>query len=61
MKHLVWVLLLALAATGCKDTGWTFLSRSGGESLEPLPEQPAEPEGQDARDIIFVLGIDGMD
>jgi hypothetical protein len=58
MKRLLPLLLLLLPA--CKESGWTFLQRTGGESV-PGPVEPGPVEPQDTRDIIFVLGIDGMD
>lgn len=75
MKRLAPILVLLLLAPACKESGWTFLSRGGGQAdvhapepdrARPEPEAPKEPvkpptEGQDTRDIIFVLGIDGMD
>jgi len=60
MKHAALALALLLILPACKDTGWTFLQRAGGESVTE-PEEAPPDDGQDTRDIIFVLGIDGMD
>jgi hypothetical protein len=77
MKRLAPLLMLLLLLPACKESGWTFLNRGGGqpeiEAPEPgrAPPEPEQPKpgaetppvetGQDTRDIIFVLGIDGMD
>lgn len=83
MKRLVpFLLLILVAAAGCKSSQWTFSKDWGGG--EPAPTQPKpeparpapvvtpqvektpEPEPQPVpapapKDVIFVLGINGMD
>jgi hypothetical protein len=74
MKRIAPLLLVLLLAPACKESGLTFLNRGGGQPGVEAPEPGRDPEqpkpavetppvetGQDTRDIIFVLGIDGMD
>jgi hypothetical protein len=55
-----WTLLVfvaaALALTGCKHSGWVW------NSPEPLMvEDDHSEDPEDAKHVIFVLGVDGMD
>jgi hypothetical protein len=75
MRYLLAVLLLAtLVAAGCKHSGWVWNKGMQPEQTvaqhtdEPDEQQADEPdekpdpdEGQDARHVIYVLGVDGMD
>jgi hypothetical protein len=65
MKYLIPILLLSagMAFAGCKSSGWVWNKSEqptmvAGQDPEPAP--PAQ-EGQDARQVIYVLGVDGMD
>jgi hypothetical protein len=65
MKYLIAILaLVTLAAAGCKHQYWTILGDTGAEPVivadTPEPEQP-KPEAQAPKEVIFILGIDGMD
>lgn len=55
--RLTLLIAMLLALAGCKESGWTFMERHGGEA--PAATEPRE--GQSGKDIIYVLGIDGMD
>jgi hypothetical protein len=65
MKYASAILVLfALVFAGCKHQYWTILGDTGAEPVivadTPEPEQP-EPEAQAPKEVIFILGIDGMD
>lgn len=53
---LIMIALLAMFAAGCQTTG-------GGTSVEQPPEngQNTTDDGQDAKEVVFVLGVNGMD
>jgi hypothetical protein len=54
--------LLALFTAGCKNQYWTFIPNEDPvmvANTEPEPEPDVEPQAP--KQIIFVLGIDGMD
>ncbi len=58
------VALLALFTAGCKYQYWTFIPNNDPvmvANTEPQPEPEPEPEPQTPKEIIYVLGIDGMD
>lgn len=71
------LLLVLVASAGCKGTQWTFSKNWGGgqpasnapqpepkpePKPEPAPDKPQpKPEPESPKDVIFVLGIDGMD
>jgi len=72
MKNFAILLLLVLGLAGCKHQYWTITESPATEPV-PVTDQPApqpdklpevkqpEPEPQPAKEVIFVLGIDGMD
>lgn len=76
MKRLLPILLLlSFAAAGCKSSQWTFSKNWGGGQATPTDPRPdpaprpqpepappgPKPEPQTPKDVIFVLGINGMD
>ncbi|MBX3472767.1 MAG: hypothetical protein KF754_00080 [Planctomycetes bacterium] len=73
MKRLVPILvLLLLAAAGCQSSQWTWSKQwGGGQPAQVLPEHGPQPkpepepkpeeQPQTPKDVIFVLGINGMD
>lgn len=76
MKRLAIIAALAISLCGCKHQYWTITESPESEPIPaadqpaPQPEKPpevqqpepeAEPEPQPAKEVIFVLGIDGMD
>jgi hypothetical protein len=65
MKYLIPMLLLAagVAVSGCKSSGWVWNKTGDPVMTAQVDEEPAPPptEGQEARHVIYVLGVDGMD
>jgi hypothetical protein len=72
MKKLAFILgLLSVATFGCKSQFWTFLPQPEAETVavtdrpvEKPPEEPGEkpPEPETTpKQVILILGIDGMD
>ncbi|MBK8207421.1 MAG: hypothetical protein IPK87_11640 [Planctomycetes bacterium] len=74
MRTLTVILALAtLVLAGCKSQYWVWAEKDepiiaandtpeNAPPVEPAPDQPEpEPEPQAPKEIIFVLGIDGMD
>ena len=66
MKKLILGCVFAALLAGCQSAP----SGNGGEQPKPEPEPEPEPEpqpdpnvvkGQDGKQVIFALGIDGMD
>ncbi len=57
MKHTILMVLLALSAMGCKHQYWVFTP--GHDLVITTGPETAEPETN--KEIIFVLGINGMD
>jgi hypothetical protein len=56
--------LLALFTAGCKNQYWTFIPNEDPvmvANTEPEPQPEPDVEPQAPKQIIFVLGIDGMD
>jgi len=76
MKLLALILaLLSITAFGCKHQYWTMVSSEEGETVavvdqpentepeikQPEPEPEPDVEPPTPKQIIFILGIDGMD
>lgn len=75
MKALIPLLAFAaLLSFGCKHQYWTMVDSGGGETAaivdqplpepevtDPQPEPEPEVEPQAPKQIIFILGINGMD
>ena len=75
MKRIAFIIaLLGVAITGCQSQYWTFLPDAENDTVavvdqpEPEPEppviEPVEKPPEPAvtpKQVIFVLGIDGMD
>jgi hypothetical protein len=59
MKHTLLICALALAAAGCKYQYWTFVPSDPVMVANTEPEPDVEPQAP--KEIIYVLGIDGMD
>jgi hypothetical protein len=73
-KTLPILVLLVLALAGCKHEYWTIVPDDGGRTVavsEPTPEPQPTPEPEPTtepqvepptpKQVIFILGIDGMD
>ncbi len=54
------VATLGLLVAGCQTAPSGEPSPNGAETTRGAPEEPAD-DGQDAKDLVFVLGVNGMD
>lgn len=69
MKNVLCILAFtALLLAGCKSGNWVWqqkedpiIAANNAPETDPEPEPEREPEPQAPKEIIFVLGIDGMD
>ena len=68
MKKLILGCMFAVLLAGCQSAPKGNGDAQSNKEPEPQPEPETEPEndpnivgGQDAKQVIFVLGVDGMD